>query len=150
MEPITPYFGSDPTVGRDPYVSATQIYVLDCPPWHQRYGNEIFTAIIVVLVLIILYYLFRPHIATRLAKEGWVLYTMEDCVFCVKQLWELGSVTYPLHVKCGKNKKLKAAYGTTPPIPCSKVTAFPFWYNAKTKETRTGLQTRSELRKMAR
>ena len=135
---------------------------MDTPPSaEQNPGPALaIVAAVVVLVLVLVAYAFNRSeseseekfapatdgLGGALAAAGWVLYTRPGCIYCEKQMDALGGAGYPKRVVCsgGAPKDAQA------PRPCSEVAAFPFWVNERRPElTRTGLQSREELRRMA-
>lgn len=106
-------------------------------------------AILVVLALLLIVYAMAPRdLALRLARRGWVLYVRDGCGYCTEQLRALGG-HYPKTVECTSGGKLVKSYCDNPPFKCSSVSGFPYWYSTATKETKTGLQSKKTLEKMA-
>lgn len=69
--------------------------------------------------------------------SGWQLYMLKGCGFCTKQMAELK----------GFNTFVEYERGNSVPIvnnidgelyPRDKINGFPFWYNSKTGETKSG------------
>jgi len=118
-------------------------------------------SMIIVVVLIIVVYLYlrrkaRKFVHTiaedltslKLAEMGWVLYTRPGCPWCEKQLDLLGGA-FPATIVCPGTDAAKRFPGA---LSCDdpKVVGFPFWYNTKTKESRTGMQNVAALSALAR
>ena len=122
------------------------------------------TVLIVVVVIAIMYLCWTsmyPKIPPRdmgkdLADRGWVVYTTPGCTYCEKQMKHLEH--YRKEVVCGGHSgsqydslygggQYDSSYGGQydGPVDCSRVTAFPFWVNERTQETRTGFQDTKAL-----
>ena len=82
----------------------------------------------------------------KLALGGWVLYATPDCVHCKAQLGTLGG-SYPNYVLCPKGSYKGASAPAV--YSCATISSYPFWVNVMTKETKTGVQGKSDLRAMA-
>jgi hypothetical protein len=88
-------------------------------------------------------------LAGRLYDGGWVLYTSPACSYCASQLSALGG-QYRGMVVCGGAGGGRGLGGGVPLPGCDQVPAYPYWVNVNTRETRTGVQSQSELAAMAR
>lgn len=107
-------------------------------------------AVAIVLVIIILFYVLTPSrggISSKLAKNGWILYTRDGCGYCTKQLNELGG-HYPKIVRCAQGGKLIKSDVDNPPLTCGQITGFPTWVNTKTGDKKVGLQKHHDLESM--
>jgi hypothetical protein len=107
-------------------------------------------AVSIVLILLIMVSL-CSRTRHRLARRGWVLYTLTGCGYCTQQLDLLGG-QYSKTVKCNSREKQIGGYTHTPPIPCNSpmINGYPFWYNARTHQSRSGVQDTAALDQMAR
>jgi hypothetical protein len=134
--------------------------------------------VIVTLIVIILWgaykFYFSVHIAKRLMNAGWYLYVNPSCGFCHKQLLLLEGRMDANIITCDKGQKLPELeeaisdpdkYKTDTDavlagsntitknnvtLPsCALLTAYPFWYNVKTKKQMYGYKDLYELLKMA-
>jgi hypothetical protein len=113
------------------------------------------TVLIVVVIIAIMYLCWAsmyPKIPPRdmgkdLAERGWVVYTTPGCTYCEKQMKHLEH--YRKEVVCGGHRggQYDSSYGGQydGPVDCSRVSAFPFWVNERTQETRTGFQDAKAL-----
>jgi hypothetical protein len=100
-------------------------------------------AVAVVVVVALIYYFAVPRsLTTRLEKAGWFLFLSPTCPHCKRQLEVLGG-HYSQSAQCSGGKT-----SGSPPIPCSKIGAFPTWYNTKSGETVKGMRSVSQLEEM--
>lgn len=118
------------------------VYVALPAPRRRKRTSAFVTALLVVLLVVLIAWLFQRHrrakLASRLARDGWVLYTRPGCGYCTKQAAVLGVKKYAREISCQLGSK-----GL-----CDKIKGFPHWYNMRTHASRTGLQTRRELEDM--
>lgn len=111
-------------------------------------NRAVIIAVAIILILIMVYWAMMPQdMGDKLAARGWILYIRDGCSFCERQLTVLGG-SYPKIVECTAAGKLVRSGCGNPPFACHRVSAFPHWWCSETKETRTGLQTLSQLQSM--
>ncbi len=104
-------------------------------------------AIAVVLIIMILYYMFAPRtLARSLTRCGWTVYLMKGCGYCRKQMSLLNG--FDRYILCSGGVVIDG-YTDTPPLACNSIKAFPYWYNVRTGEARTGFQDSAALARMA-
>jgi len=119
----------------------------------QSLRRAVLIAVAVVLVVVLAVCVYQRHfagLADRLGASGWLLFTMPGCHFCSEQTAVLG-IAYPGTVVCSSDRAVQVdAVGDNREEPlCADMDGFPTWYNARTKEKRSGLQSRTDLEKMA-
>ena len=108
-------------------------------------------AVAIVLIIFIMFTMFSPKaLRHSLARCGWVMYSRVGCGYCTKQKELLGG-HYGKTIECDTCGNQVGGYTSTPPIPCKSpmIKGFPFWYNVRTQQTRTGLQDIASMEKMA-
>jgi hypothetical protein len=90
-------------------------------------------------------------LAKQLAHRGWVAYYLRGCGHCTKQRSILGGAPH-VHFECDRSGAVLGRPAGHPPIACNspQITGYPYWYNAKTREGRAGVQTLKSLEQMAR
>lgn len=119
-------------------------------------------SMIIVVVLIVVVYMnlrrkARKFVHTiaedlnslKLAELGWVLYTRPGCPWCEKQLEVLGG-TFPATLICGPGTDAAKRFPGAISCDDPKIVGFPFWYNTKTKESLTGMQSAATIAALAR
>jgi hypothetical protein len=127
---------------------------------HVQYSTRVLTiALIIVVILVLVYYCFSSNtmdsgnnsntISAQLANAGWILYTRAGCGFCTRQLAELGCASYPNQIHCNVGGTVLSSNCDQAPFTCSQVSGYPFWYNQRTKDVRSGLQPYNSLVSMA-
>lgn len=95
-----------------------------------------------LLVLVIAQIWGGGDLGRRLDAAGWTLYLKPGCPACTLQqrhLRLLDAAQLPRREVCGADGGAQ----------CAAFTAFPAWHNARTGETRYGVQTACQLRGMA-
>lgn len=140
----------DSFAGREPPLSPPP-----APPPHRGpvparddARRALLIAVAVVAILVAIHCLLPPRgLGRRLAEKGWVLYVLEGCSFCTKQLGVLGG-DYPRLVECGRGGVLKSPRGGAPPLACGEVGSYPTFFNEVSKERKAGFQPRESLEKM--
>jgi hypothetical protein len=133
------------TTGAGVYFSSDDTCVL------SSVAAAVAIAIVVVLLVVLLYTLLKgtfmgsTTLAQRVADCGWVVYYRRGCGYCVRQDAILGG--YPAVVDCSSRRARPAGA----PLPCGSpaIRGYPFWYNLRTGESRTGLQGLDDLETMA-
>jgi len=126
---------------QEPRQIPTLIVVKRKPSLQQRQKVylAIALAVAVVLIMVIIHKLFSPsELGRSLARCGWVFYAMPGCGYCSQQKAILGG-RYPKTVVCRRSSG----------GACASISGFPFWHNARTGESRSGLQDAEELVEMA-
>jgi hypothetical protein len=119
----------------------------------QRIVLAITLAAIVILVIMIIYHLWRGSshtsaLARGLTQNGWTVYLRKGCGFCDEQMKMLGGFSqYTLY---GTDGSLLSGYTKTPPLTFGVIKGFPCWYNLRSGETRMGLQNVTTLQQMAK
>lgn len=94
-------------------------------------------AAIAVGILMFGVYLFRFRLLrSGLKRKGWKLYSKAGCPACDAQLDLLGG-EYDPAVECADGA-----------ADCASIAVYPTWVNTKTGESRGGVQSYNELRKM--
>ena len=100
-------------------------------------------AVAIIAVIVLIYYFVVPRsLTTRLENAGWFLFMSPTCPHCKRQLEVLGG-SYSKSTQCSGGKSSNGS-----PIPCSKISAFPTWYNIKSGETVKGMRSVSQLEEM--
>jgi len=69
--------------------------------------------------------------------SGWQLYMLKNCPYCVKQMEELKGFNTFVEYERGNNVPIVNNISGEL-YPKNKITGFPFWYNSKTGETKSG------------
>lgn len=107
-----------------------------------RLADLIGVAVIVLVMLLLISLLWAGRtLSHRLASRGWAVYSLPTCPACRLQDQILGDPHYGRRNVCGGRDQVGA---------CPSLPAFPFWFNELTGEMREGVQTRAELREMAK
>jgi len=102
----------------------------------------------VVLLMLVLLYLYTTEEEDDVEDfSNWVVYYREGCGYCSKQKALLPR-NFKNYVQCDSN--LKQTSGKKNALTCSdsKIKGFPYWYNAKTKMEKVGLQGLESLKSM--
>lgn len=110
-------------------------------------------ALVVVAIIYVVFFRRRERgLVHELVASGWVLYTRPGCPYCVRQMDALGVKKYPREVVCiGSTSSASGTMSDSQgPLKCSNVNVFPYWHNTFSNATRTGLQSRADLERMAR
>ena len=143
------------TVGGPPSAAGPKIYVQAAPqaPSDSSGSSGLILALLIIAVVIIGYYYWSrskggSSLAKDLASCGWVLYMMPGCGYCHKQMDVLGVKVYPKQVVCKGGMPASPGTNYKGKMDCGAIKAYPHWENEKTGETRTGLQTTSQLQSM--
>ena len=140
-----------------PKLNLTHEILVDCadedssqePDW----ARTIIIASAIVLVIIILYvFVSNRNIARRLNKSDWMVYYRQHCSYSDKQRDAIGR-GFKNYVVCNlAREQVGGEYTGRSPLACDSafIKGYPFWYNTKTREVRTGYQDRPALKNMVR
>jgi hypothetical protein len=131
-----------------PAVVTAAIPVTPVPAVVAARNSLLTLAFAAVIVLIIMLCFYTPRsLSHKLERNGWTVYSIDGCRFCKQQMAMLrGFTRYTLYDSSGKVLK---GYTKDPPVPASKITKYPYWYNSRTYEIRVGLQNKTALGEMA-
>jgi hypothetical protein len=101
----------------------------------------------------------RRVTGSELARSGWIVYYMTGCGHCVRQqklvgampgrTIEVSTTAVPGSIVIVKSLAAPTGPGEKAPVPVASVPAYPFWFNLKTGEKRTGFQDEASLQEMA-
>lgn len=105
-------------------------------------------AVAIVLIILIMYYMFSPRsLARSLTRCGWTVYLLRSCGYCHRQMNHLEG--FRRKIVCDSGNKVLSGYTDSPPVSCGSIRGYPYWYNTRTKESRTGYQDPAALSQMA-
>jgi hypothetical protein len=122
---------------------------------HHDGGADILLAVVVaVLILLIVlavYCMFSAEcLEEGLRRRGWVVYYATGCPHCERQKGLLRD--FHSYIECGPVGGVagRDAPLASPPCGSAAITAYPFWLNSLTGETKVGFQGVESLKRMAR
>ena len=124
-------------------------------PWMRKLVFAFALAMAIVLVILIVFCLASPQgreqkaLMRELAHRGWTVYLKKGCGWCHKQMKLLDGFDHTVLCSNDSPPVVLDSYMQAPPLECGKIAAFPYWYNTRTQEDRTGYQDEHALKKMA-